>query len=112
MSYDNDGNCTAVQTRRPQRPRRRYTTEYVYDALNRKIEEIQPAPPRHVASRHQLPDDVLAYDASGNLAPTTDPNGNMTSYVYNLEGRQTQITDALGDTTTDGLTTPWATRSS
>ena len=46
------------------------------------------------------PTTKMAYDANGNLASTTDPNGNTTRYVYNLAGRQTQVIDALGDTTT------------
>ena len=41
-----------------------------------------------------------AYNASGNLASTTDPDGNTSSFVYNLEGQQTETIDALGDVTT------------
>ena len=78
------------------------TTQYVFDALDRKVAEIDPAAPCVVNGVTQTvsPTTTYAYDAAGNMVATTDPNGNVTSYVYNLEGRQTETIDALGDTTT------------
>ena len=34
------------------------------------------------------------------MVATTDPNGNVTQYVYNIDDLQTQVIDALHDTTT------------
>ena len=34
------------------------------------------------------------------MVPTTDPNGNVTQYVYNIDDLQTEVIDALADTTT------------
>jgi YD repeat-containing protein len=42
----------------------------------------------------------VTYDASGSVATTSDPNGNVTHYGHDLENRQTQMTDALGDIST------------
>ena len=46
---------------------------------------------------------------------STDPNNNVTRYLYDLDNRQTQVTDALGSYagdpahTTTVVRTPWAT---
>ena len=73
-----------------------YTTQYVYDNLGQKIEEIDPL---NAAGGYQ-PTTTDTYNQSGNLASTTDADGNTTTYAYNIEGRQTQVTNALGETTT------------
>ena len=72
------------------------TTEYVYDNLDRKIEEIAPSS----STGEARPTTTYAFDASGNMVSTTDADGNVTSYCYNIEGRRTETIDALGDTTT------------
>jgi RHS repeat-associated protein len=72
-----------------------YTTQYVYDNLDRQTQVIQPPDPND-----NCPTTTNVYNQSGNLVSTIDPNGNVTTYAYDLEGRQTQVTDALGDTTT------------
>ena len=72
-----------------------YTTQYVYDNLGRKIEEIDPL---SAAGGYQ-PTTLYAYNQTGNLVSTTDADGNTTTYAYNVAGEQTQVTDALGNTT-------------
>ena len=78
------------------------TTEYVFDALDRKIAQIDPATPCVVdgVAETVSPTTTCTFDAAGNMVSSTDPNGNTTRWVYDLEGRQTETTDALGDTTT------------
>jgi len=72
-----------------------YTTEYVYDALNRKTQEIQRDPDGDgVLTR---PTTTWVYDAAGNVASMTDPRGKTTRYNYDLRGRHTCTTDALGN---------------
>ena len=77
-----------------------YTTEYDYDNLNRKTEEIQPDPD---GTSNPLPRPVTlyTYNALGNLSEVTDPNNNVTQYVYDLRNRLTTTIDALGEATTD-----------
>jgi RHS repeat-associated protein len=41
-------------------------------------------------------DTVYGYDADGNLASRTDPNGHVTSWSYDLDGLQTQRTTPVG----------------
>jgi RHS repeat-associated protein len=73
-----------------------YTTEYVVDALNRKVQEKLP----DADGGGHRPITSYAFDATGNLASVTNPLGAVTRYGYDLRNRQTQVTDALGDTTT------------
>jgi len=73
-----------------------YTTEEVYDGLNRKTQEKMPDPD----GSGSRPITSFAFDATGNLASTTNPLGAVTRYGYDLRNRQTKITDDLGDTTT------------
>ena len=78
------------------------TTDYIFDNLDRKVEEIQPDPATAFTGTtdRNCPTTFWNYDQNGNLASTTDPNGNTTSYTYNVAGQQTAVTDALGDVTT------------
>jgi len=79
-----------------------YTTEYVYDALNRKAQEILPDPD---GAGNPLPRPVINYtfNTTGNLSSVTNPLGAVTRYGYDLRNRQTRVTDALGETTTTTL---------
>jgi YD repeat-containing protein len=102
-SYTLDGNGNVIAVTTPGiNTAASLTTDYVFDNLNRKIEEIQPDPATGTTSAtdRNCPRTTWDYDQNGNLVSTTDPNGNVTAYAYNLAGRQTQVTDALGDTTT------------
>ncbi len=40
------------------------------------------------------------YDAAGNLTMVVDPDGNMTEYMYDAAGRNSAITNRLGETVT------------
>jgi uncharacterized delta-60 repeat protein/RHS repeat-associated protein len=101
--YDSNGNLTHVVDpngatgTRPATPPTPadHVTQYDYDALNRKTKETQPYPN---SSDHSIPRPTTdyAYDNSGNLASVTDPNRNVTRFIYDLKNRQTQVTDALG----------------
>jgi len=79
-----------------------YTTEYVYDALNRNAQEILPDPD---GASNPLPRPVTNYtfDTTGNLSSVTNPLGAVTRYGYDLRNRQTQVINALGETTTTTL---------
>ena len=97
--YDNDGNAIDVVNPLGTNPSQTaYTTEYKYDALNRVIVVMQPAPNLTVSTGR--PTTTSAYDRNGNLVSMTDPLGNVTRYQYNLEGERTATSDALGNTTT------------
>jgi RHS repeat-associated protein len=74
-----------------------YTTQYVYDNLNRKTKVISP---RTDGVGSAQPQTLWQYDQNGNLVSTTDPNGNVTRLAYNIDGEPTQATDVLGETTT------------
>ena len=41
---------------------------------------------------------TTTYDAVGNVTSVTDPDGNVTSYVYDRLNRQVQVTDPLWNT--------------
>jgi YD repeat-containing protein len=69
-----------------------YTTEYVYDALNRKTKEIDPDPD----GGGSRPTTNFDYDNNGNLAAVTDPLKNVTRSIYDVRNRAIQTTDALG----------------
>ena len=98
-AYDDDGNVISTLQQvsaESSGPGSVYaTTTYKYDNLDRKIEEID-APD---ASDEQ-PTTNYTYNQNGELASTTDADGNTTTYAYSVAGEQTQVTDALGDTTT------------
>ena len=93
------------------------TTQYVYDDLQRKIEEIDPAvytsPDAGGALALTTPITYYGYDADGNLQYVTDPRGDVgidnvhssqagagdpyytTWYFYDGLDRQTCVVDAL-----------------
>ena len=98
-----------------------YTTTYVYDALNRKIEEIDPpvltTPDAGGTPQPITPITYYGYDPAGNLKYVTDPRGagnvvvgggnganiidpNYTTwYFYDAFDRQTCVVDALAGLT-------------
>jgi len=93
--YDNDGNRRYVVDPLGTDPSQTaYTTEYQYDAINRRTAVIQPDPDG--SGPLTRPTAIYAYDQNGNLASVTDPLGNITRYQYNLLNRMVATTDALG----------------
>ena len=59
--------------------------QYVYDRRGRLIQEIAPAVTVVLSGGSTTttnPTTTYAYDLEGRLASMTDPNGNVTSYVY------------------------------
>ena len=68
------------------------TTQYVYDKLDRKIEEIDPTP----ATGQSAPTTSYTYDPDGNLTQVTDPNGNVTIYKYDEHDHKTAVIQELG----------------
>ena len=63
-------------------------TSYVYDALNRVIQVIDPAGGKT----------VYAYDRTGHVSSITDAAGNRRSFAYNDAGELTEETDIRGNT--------------
>jgi YD repeat-containing protein/autotransporter-associated beta strand protein len=76
-----------------------FTTEHVYDALNREIRTILPDPDGPTGPLGR-PTPTRAFNASGFLASTTDALGRTTSYAYDKLGRVLSVTNALGATAT------------
>jgi RHS repeat-associated protein len=113
MTYDDLGLLLARTTARGEE------TDYVYDGDRRLIQVIN-------ADRHIFPAGFVptgnfvkflafigghtvtewasavnySYDLDGNLASTTDENGNVTQYSYDNRNRRVQTIDPLGNTTT------------
>jgi len=102
------------------------TTTYVYDSLDRVVKETDPPVTDRVTgavhtevttTTYDPDDDVLTseisdttagdasrtttktYDAHGNLASVTDPQGNVTKYTYDALGDRITATNAAGVTT-------------
>ncbi len=63
-------------------------TSYVYDALNRVTQVIDPAGGKT----------VYTYDRTGHVASITDPAGNRRSFAYNDAGELAEETDIRGNT--------------
>src|SRR5262249_4834512 len=72
------------------------STLYKYDTLNRLIRVTQTlsgAPGGTIATQY-------SYDLHGNLVSVTDPNNNVTSYIFDDFGRiQSQVSPVSGATT-------------
>ena len=70
----------------------KYTSTYTYDALGRlKSKAVIGTSDNYVTT--------YGYDRMGNVAQTTDANGNPTTVAFNYKGLPRQITDALGEVT-------------
>ncbi len=72
-SYDELGDVTMVTDPLG------YSTEYLYDNLGRKIEEIEPDPVTGAASPTDAscPKTYYGYDLDGNLTRLTDADGQL-----------------------------------
>lgn len=84
-SYDGLNDLTQVTDQRGN------STALTYDSMNRLWKVTPPA-----AGASGTLDTVYAYDADGDLASRTDPNGHLTSWSYDLDGLQTQRTTPVG----------------
>lgn len=80
--YDANGNRTSMTDANLN------TTNYTYDELNRLI-------------KTELPIGAFSFtfDDNGNRISMTDANGNITGYTFDNMNRQTDVTDAIGNTT-------------
>lgn len=81
FEYDLVGNLRFVHD-----PRGGYTTEYRYDAANRRIRIID----------NEDGETVYTYDKVNNLRSVVDGNGHETTVAYDGLNRQTQITNPEG----------------
>jgi RHS repeat-associated protein len=86
FSYDPSGNATRISNATE-------TVEYAYDALNRVTNVLVVGLARQVA---------YAYDAVGNRAVMTDPDGGKTLYTYDALNRLTALQDPQTNTWTFG----------
>jgi RHS repeat-associated protein len=75
-----------------------FTTEYIYDQLNRLIRTVSPDPDR-TSEPLSRPEATRSYNASGFLESSTDALGRTTSFVYDRLGRVLAETNALGGVT-------------
>jgi RHS repeat-associated protein len=91
-SYLPDGTLSSVQDERHTSA----NTSYSYDGANRMVSVTQTlvsAPGGQVAT-------LYGYDSVGNLTSVTDPNGNLTTYVYDDFGRMQRQNSPVSGTTT------------
>ena len=106
LEYDNTGGCPVCPG--PAKGSSRVTkqtdangkvTYFKYDTLDRLIKEIRKE--GDVADVIDASDAVTqyGYDANSNRLTMTQPNGNMTSFVYDALNRPIEETNAAGDTT-------------
>lgn len=89
--YDGAGRLASIQDENHSAP----NTTYDYDAGGRlaAVTQTLTSAPSGVTTSY-------TYDAHGNLASVTDPNGNLTSYVYNDFGEMIrQVSPVTGTTT-------------
>jgi len=80
ISYDANGNRLSITQPNGN------TTSFVYDDLNRQIEETNAAGDTTLTS----------YDGVGNVITVTAPNGNVTTNTYDVLDRVTQVSDSVG----------------
>ena len=88
-TYDAVGNLATVRDENHALP----TTTYAYDPANRLASVTQKLGTGTIVTRY-------AYDVQGNLSTLTDPNGNVTSYVYDDFGRMLRQSSPVTGTTT------------
>jgi len=89
--YDGANNLASVQDERHSTD----NTIYAYDPLNRLAsvtQTLSTAPGGQISTAY-------GYDLHGNLTSVTDPNGNVTSYIYDDFGRMIQQTSPVTGTT-------------
>jgi RHS repeat-associated protein len=86
------------------------TTYTVADVYNADGEVVCEAPANATAKGIQCPavgaprvaaTTSKVYDAGGQLASITDPNGHTTSYAYDGDGNRTRVVDPVGNVTTN-----------
>lgn len=75
-----------------------FTTEYIYDQLNRLVRAVSPDPDG-ISGPLSRPTETRSYNASGFLASSTDALGRTTSFAYDRLGRVLAETNALGGVT-------------
>ncbi len=93
MTYDVYGNLTATTDARGN------MTTTTYDAAYQTFPATVSTPPTPNAPGGLV--STAVYDARfGLVTSTTDPNGQTTTYQYDVFGRPTSITNPLGQTTT------------
>lgn len=88
-TYDAIGNLASVQDEKHLAA----NTTYVYDAANRLTAVTQTLGGGTAITRY-------AYDPHGNLVAVTDPNGNVTTYVFDDFGQMIQQTSPVTGVTT------------
>ena len=66
------------------------TTKYIYDPLNRVTAVIHNYQESHVAQNDVNVTELYKYDSVGNLIQTTNPNGQLTRYVYDFKSQMVQ----------------------
>ncbi len=90
-SYLPDGTLSSVQDEKHTSP----NTSYSYDGANRIVSVTQTlasAPGGQIVTQY-------AYDLAGNLASVTDPNGNLTTYLFDDFGRMQRQNSPVSGTT-------------
>ena len=93
-TYDTNGNQLSTTDQLGQ------TTQYQYDNENNLIGVTLPAVTNPATGQLTNPTYQYGYDADGNQASITDPNGGVTSFTYDAQGNELSRTLPLGQTET------------
>jgi YD repeat-containing protein len=93
--YNNAGVQTSMQTGLDSETDTTYlTTSYIYDQWFRKVTTTDST---------GYNSGTTSYDQNGNIIETTDPNGNVTTNVYDVLGRLTS-SNTVGNSTSQNVT--------
>jgi len=99
-AYDGLGNTLQISQGTVDAPNQR-VTQYVFDALGRRIQQIE-APSAVLGAGEASERDLTTqyrYDAAGRLSRTIDANGNSTWFLHDRVGELIGQVDALGQLT-------------
>ena len=85
FAYDRVGNLVSRTSRRG------YTTEFVFDDLNRGVKQVDPL----LGGEATRGETVSVFDPAGNVLSTTDPRGAVREFSYDMLNRVRTETDVV-----------------
>ncbi len=96
-AYDGVGNVIATQDARG------FVTTTEYDSARRPLETVAP-PMTTIDGSTVYPTTAMTYDPAGNVLTLTDPNGNVTTNIYDALGRLVTTTQSPTTDSADEIT--------